>query len=373
MSESAGRLTWLKNLYPGYFVLTMATGIIGIGCNLLDLPYLSHLFYFLTVISWSIISLLFIARILLFPRAIWNDLMNPVLTFNFFTFVAGTSVLGLMLDLQGYELLPLLCWVVAFGAWVLLLYASFAVLTLLHGERKVNVVDGGWLVCIVGTESLVLLGLKIVPHIGNLDALMMLLIFMLWGVGIILYGIFVALFCYRIFFIEMKAEDFTPQMWVIMGAAAITANASSSLDMSAPVLVVLTEVHAFIDSVALLSWAWATWWIPLLVVISFWKHAVKKVPLSYEPRQWSVVFPIGMYTVAGFQLSLASEFEPLHQISHVMIWFAVVLWALLMVGLLSRIARGLFLGNADEHGKSKHGKGLSASRNSLQAVPRKRP
>ncbi|MFQ5428504.1 MAG: tellurite resistance/C4-dicarboxylate transporter family protein [Thermodesulfobacteriota bacterium] len=343
MAIHTDRLNWLKNLYPGYFVLTMATGIIGIGFNLLELKFLSHLFYILTVVSWSVIAVLFIARILLFPKAIWADLMNPVLTFNFFTFVAGTCVLGLMLDLEGYKLLPLICWVGAYGAWILLLYASFSVLTLLHGERKVNVVDGGWLVCIVGTEALVLLGLRVVPSVGMFSELLMLNVFMLWGVGIILYAIFVALFCYRIFFIEMKATDYTPQMWVIMGAAAITANASSSLDMATPVLVVLTEVHAFVDSVALLSWAWATWWIPLLVIISFWKHAVKKVPLGYEPRQWSVVFPIGMYTVAGYQLSLASQFDPLHQISHVMIWIAVTLWVLLAIGLLSCIARGLFI------------------------------
>lgn len=344
MRYDIGKENWLKNLYPGYFVLTMATGIIGIGLNLLEHSFLSHVFYYLTVISWSVIAVLFIARILLYPKAIWGDLMNPSLTFNFFTFVAGTSVLGLMLNLNGYHILPVLCWVAAWGAWVLLLYASFAVLTLLHGERKVNVVDGGWLVCIVGTQSLVLLGLQIVDHLGAFDALMMLAIFMLWGVGLILYGIFVALFCYRIFFLEMKAVDYTPQMWVIMGAAAITANASSSLDMAPPILVVLVEVHSFIDSVALISWAWATWWIPLLIVISFWKHAVKKIPVGYEPRQWSVVFPVGMYTVAGYQLSLASEFEPLHQISHGVIWVAVILWLLLIIGLMSRIARGLFLG-----------------------------
>jgi len=343
VAYTTDRLRWLKNMYPGYFVLTMATGIIGIGCNLLEMQFLSQLFYLFTVVAWSVTAVLYIARILLFPKAIWDDLMNPVLTFNFFTFVAGTSVLGLMLDIHGYKLLPLLCWVTAWGAWVLLLYASFSVLTLLHGERKVNVVDGGWLVCIVGTESLVLLGLKVVTHVGAFSEVMMLSIFMLWGVGIILYGIFVALFCYRIFFIEMKATDYTPQMWVIMGGAAITANASSSLDMATPVLVVLTEVHAFVDSVALLSWAWATWWIPLLVIISFWKHAVKKVPLGYEPRQWSVVFPLGMYTVAGYQLSLASQFDPLHQISHVVIWIALTLWVLLIIGLLSRIARGLII------------------------------
>ncbi|NOS36290.1 MAG: C4-dicarboxylate ABC transporter, partial [Deltaproteobacteria bacterium] len=338
MANNTARQSWLENLYPGYYTLTMATGIIGVAMHLLGLPVVGDQFYMLTIISWCVLTLIYTVRLVCFPKAVLNDLMNPRLTFNFFTFVAGTSVAGLLLDLHGHHLLTLLCWVVAFLAWVILLYFSFSVLMLLHGERNVNVVDGGWLICIVGTESLVLLGLKTIPYIGDYDASMMLAIFMLWGVGLILYGIFVALFCYRIFFMEMKAEDFTPQMWVIMGAAAICANASSGLDMADPVLVVIAEVHAFIDSVALLSWAWATWWIPLLVIISFWKHVIKKVPLRYDPRQWSVVFPLGMYTVASVQLSLASEVDALHEISHIMIWAAIALWSLMMLALLRRIS-----------------------------------
>ncbi len=343
MADNTARQHWLQNLYPGYFSLTMATGIIGIAMHLLDLPAVGDQFYILTLISWCALFIIYTVRLIRFPKAVWDDLMNPRLTFNFFTFVAATSITGLLLDLHGHHLLTLICWGVAFLAWLILLYSSFAVLTLLHGERNVNVVDGGWLICIVGTQSLVLLGLKTIPYIGDYDAFMMLAIFMLWGVGLILYGIFVALFSYRIFFMEMKADDFTPQMWVIMGAAAICANASSGLDMASPVLVVLAEVHAFIDSVALLSWAWATWWIPLLVIITFWKHVMKKVPLSYEPRQWSIVFPIGMYTVSSVQLSLASEVDALHLVSHVMIWVAIPLWGLLMIALLRRIVLGLFV------------------------------
>jgi tellurite resistance protein TehA-like permease len=132
-------------------------------------------------------------------------------------------------------------------------------------------------------------------------------------------------------------------MWVIMGAAAISANASSSLDMADPIIHVLYEMHPLVDGVALLTWAWATWWIPLLVVIGFWKHIIRKVPLRYEPSQWSMVFPLGMYTVATYRLSLAAEFEPLHQISHVMIWVAIVVWCLVMTGFLYRMAVGLFM------------------------------
>lgn len=337
---------WLKELYPGYFTLTMATGIIAIAFDVLEMPLPSDVLYALTVVSWCLILAIYIWRALRYPGAVWDDLTNPRKTFNFFSFVAGTSVMGLLLDIHGLTALSTLSWFAAFVAWSALLYCSFGVLTLTHGERNLYIVDGGWLICIVGTQSLVLLGIKVVPHLtSGLDAFMMLGLYMLWLLGLILYGIFVTLFSYRVFFLEMGLDDYTPQMWVIMGASAISANASSGLDLADPVITVLSEVHPFVDSMALLTWAWATWWIPLLVVIGVWRHWIHKVPLAYDPRQWSIVFPLGMYTVATYQLSLAAEFEPLHQISHVMVWVAVAVWVSLIIGLFRRIGGGLFAGS----------------------------
>lgn len=343
MASCTVKLGWLENLYPGYFTLTMATGIIAIAFEMLEMPIMSHLLSGITLFSWCTLCIIYVWRLIRFPRALWSDLMNPRLTFIFFSFVAATSICGLLFQLHGFNCLAISCWVLAFLAWSLLLYCSFGVLILLHAERNVNVVHGGWLICIVGTQSLVLLGVNIVPYLGDYAAFMMLGLYMLWWLGLILYGIFVTLFCYRVFFLDMKIDDYSPLMWVIMGAAAITANASSSLDMADPIITVLYEMHPLVDGVALLTWAWATWWIPLLVVIGFWKHFVRKVPLRYEPGQWSMVFPLGMYTVASFRLSLAAEFEPLHWVSHVMIWVAIVVWCLVMMGLLRRMAVGLFM------------------------------
>jgi len=318
-------------MYPGYFTMTMATGIISVGLRLLEMGALAEVMYVLALLSWAV---LFGG----FPRSVFDDLMDPRKTFSFFSFVAATDVVGLLLHNHGQDALAFACWAAALLAWSALLYCSFSVLTLLHGARDISVVDGGWLICVVGTQSLVLLGLKLVDMTGEHGALMMLGIYMLWWLGLFLYGVFVTLFCYRLFFLKMSIEDYSPLMWVIMGAAAISANASSTLDMSDPVITVLSEVHPVVDGVALLTWTLATWWIPLLIVIGFWKHFRRGVPLGYEPRQWSIVFPLGMYTVATYQLSLAAEFEPLHEISHVMIWVAMGVWCLLAAGLLRRAA-----------------------------------
>jgi len=341
METDAAKPYWLKDLYPGYFTLTMATGIIAFGMDLLGLRLLSGLMYRVTLASWWMLTGLFLWRLLRYPKALWADLTNPRVTFSFFTFVAATCVSGLLLHLHGHDYLALLCWVTALVAWTVLLYCSFGVLTLTHGERTLKIVDGGWLICIVGTQSLVLLGVNVIPWVGALGGVMMLSLYMLWMLGLILYGIFVTLFAYRIFFMEMEFDDYTPHMWVIMGAAAISANASSALAVADPVIHVLFEIHPFVDSMALLTWAWATWWLPLLIIISFWKHVVHRIPLGYDPRQWSIVFPLGMYTVASVQLSVATEFDPLHWISHVMVWVALGVWGILMAAIVRRVGMSI--------------------------------
>lgn len=335
------RVRKLGSMYPGYFTLTMATGIIAVGFNILEEKFFSDLFYGMTLVSWVVLYAAYTLRLVRFPRKVFADLTNPRVTFSFFTFVAATSVTGILLHMHGHTYLALLAWLMALLAWSALLYFSFTVLTLLHGERNLNVMDGGWLICIVGTQSLVLLGLKVVPLFGEYGSFVMLGIYMLWWLGLVLYGIFLTLFCYRLFFLSMKIEDYTPLMWVIMGAAAISANAGSTMDLSDPIIHVLYEIHPVVDAMALMSWTLASWWIPLLVSITIWKHWVCRVPVSYDPRQWSVVFPIGMYTVATFQLSLATEFDPLHRISHVMIWAAVIVWVFVMIGTLRRLSAWL--------------------------------
>jgi hypothetical protein len=42
-----------------------------------------------------------------------------------------------------------------------------------------------------------------------------------------------------------------------------------------------------------------------------WKHLVRKEPIVYHAMFWSLVSPLGMYTLATYRLSLAADFPPL--------------------------------------------------------------
>ncbi|WMP17762.1 tellurite resistance/C4-dicarboxylate transporter family protein [Thiothrix lacustris] len=335
MLDDASRdqsLRWLEGLPPGYFALVMATGILAIAFQMIGQLWLYEAMSVLTGIFWVVLLLLSAWRLLRFPHAVKIDLLNIRRVFAFFTLVVATNIVGILFHQHGYPQLAMACWVMAFLSWSALLYLSFSVLTFLTHPHTVNVVHGDWLSSITGTQSLVLLGLIIAPDLGEYADYMLVEVHLLWMLGLVFYGIFITLFCYRIFFKRFQPEDTSPLLWVITGAAAVGTNAGTGLLNGDVHLTFLLALHPFIDGMVMLMWAWATWWIPMLIIFGVWKHFVRRYPIAYEPAMWSMVFPLGMYAVASFRLGLAAEFPPLGWISYLMVWVAFAVWCLTLLG-----------------------------------------
>lgn len=329
-SFSSRIVAWINGevarLYPGCFALVMATGIISNALFFEGYRGLADALYAVNLFAYPLLVVFTALRVISFSRALWRDLTNPRLVFSFFTIVAATNVFGVGIYLRGFATISMLMWLFALILWFVLIYSCFAVLVFLNTARGANVVHGGWLIAIVGTESLVILGAIVAPATGGLSSAIFVLIHMLWGVGLGLYGIFVTLFAYRIFFFDVEPDDITPLLWVVMGAAAIATNAGSTLILTESGMPFLHSMRPFIDGVTLIMWAWATWWIPLLLLFGIWKHGICRVPLTYTPMFWSLVFPLGMYALASLKLSLATDFPPLGAISHAMVWAALAAW-----------------------------------------------
>ena len=79
------KLYWLKDFYPGYFAMTMATGIISVAFYLHDNILLSNNFMILTIMTWCVMTFLYTWRLIKFPKTVFGNLTNPRTTFTFFT------------------------------------------------------------------------------------------------------------------------------------------------------------------------------------------------------------------------------------------------------------------------------------------------
>jgi tellurite resistance protein TehA-like permease len=126
----------------------------------------------------------------------------------------------------------------------------------------------------------------------------------------------------------------TPPYWINMGAVAITTLAGARLIIAAPGWSLLSEIAPFLKGFTLFFWAAATWWIPLLFALGFWRHVYKRFPLKYDPQYWGMVFPFGMYTVCTLQLSNAIDFPPLLVIPRYFVYLALAGWLAVSLGLI---------------------------------------
>ncbi|MBV8840794.1 MAG: tellurite resistance/C4-dicarboxylate transporter family protein [Alphaproteobacteria bacterium] len=328
----------IARLNPGSFAFVMATGIISNAFFFEGYHAIAQALYVVNLVAFPLLLLATAMRALRFRPALWRDLTDPRIVFSFFTIIAASDVFGVQLDLRGHGDAALALWLFALIAWLALTYLSFGVLTIVNTAQHANIIHGGWLIAIVGTQSLVILGTRLAPQLPDGDVWFV-LIHMLWGIGVALYGIFITLFAQRLFFSGVDAEDLHPILWVVMGAAAISTNAGAALILTDSPMPFLQTIRPFVDGTTLTLWAWGTWWIPLLVLFGLWKHGVRRMPLAYTPLFWSLVFPFGMYAAASLRLSVAANFPPLRLISSTMVWVALAAWGLTAAGLITQWRR----------------------------------
>lgn len=94
-----------------------------------------------------------------------------------------------------------------------------------------------------------------------------------------------------------------------MGAMAISTLAGSLRIINAPDTPFLLSLLPLLKGFTVFYWATGSWWIPMLVVLSIWRHVYRRFPMRYDPQYWGAVFPLGMYATCTQQMLHAMEFE----------------------------------------------------------------
>jgi tellurite resistance protein TehA-like permease len=198
--------------------------------------------------------------------------------------------------------------------------------------------NGTWFIWVVASESVAVLAAVLEPASATARHGLALLAVFSWSIGVFLYAATGVLVTARLLLYPLNSVELNPPYWVAMGATAITVLAGARIvDMADAPMVAVTR--GLIAGASVVFWAFGTWLIPALVAAGWWRHRVRRVPLRYDATLWSIVFPLGMYGVAGHYIGRADRLPIVKVIGENETWVALVAWALLFIVMIMHIVR----------------------------------
>lgn len=338
LDSRAGRLREaVRTLHPGYFALVMATGIVSIAIQNHHVYPISVALLWLTGIEYVLLVALNLWRLIAFRSAVRTDLADPARAFSFFTFVAGTNVLGTRLAADGHHQAALVLLGIGSLAWLVLGYVVPWTAVLSQTARPVlQHANGTWFIWVVASQSIAVLAAALEPVFEPGRRELAILAVFSWSVGVFLYaaaGVFVAV---RMMLYPLGPADLTPPYWVSMGATAITVVGGARIvEMADAPMVAATR--GLIAGASVVFWAFGTWLIPPLLAAGVWRHVLHRIPLRYEASLWSIVFPLGMYGVGGQYLGQADDLPIVKAIGAGESWIALGAWTLTFLAMAAHL------------------------------------
>ena len=331
----------VEHFAPVYFALVMSTGIISLAAQQLHLEWIANGLFCVNLVVYPLCVLLLLGRALLACKPLWNELTSHAKGPLFLAFVPATCLLGSQfVQLRHNSAVGGGLWLVAAAGWLLLVYALLVGVSI--AEEKPDLekgLTGAWLLLVVATESLVVLGAKLVPGWAVPVDVGLLGIASAFLLGAVLYLVLITLLFYRLTFVRLREEEVGAAYWISVGASAITVLAGAALVQAMEENQVLVSLLPFVRGLCLLFWTVSTWWLPLVTILRVWNHLHTRPAFAYSAPYWSMVFPLGMYTAATFQLSEALALPVLKAVPTYFIYVALLAWGLTFGGMLLSFLR----------------------------------
>lgn len=321
----------LRSLDTGYFSVVMSNGIISISLFYHHYYFFSFLFFYFGVVSFALLSALFVFRLLIYRDHFIMDIGKADCAFPLFNTLTAASVMFtryLMTAGKWTYGITLLYTIEA--AWLLLTLVLLAEI-LLSSTESISV-SSNWFSLMVSMESLSILT-AIFHEVSSFTAGNWELPLSYWVAGILSYS-YVAFHTIRKLVVHgLEEREVVGPFWINMGGAALISLSGmlflEGYTNSAPNFVT-DVVHLSI----IISLSWSVLWFPVLVTLNVRDIVADRETRRYRPSFWSILFPIGMLSVALYKSQTVLHLDALTYASSAILYLAIILWACVLILLL---------------------------------------
>jgi tellurite resistance protein TehA-like permease len=293
---------------PDSFATVMATGIVSIAAVDHGYRAISDVLIVLAAVA---LPVLIVAAATAWRRESW-DLTNLDVPLRLCTYVAACAVVGARLSEHRIVL-----WVLAGMALQGWLSLAPMVTRRVWRDRGVGLRDrahGGW-----GLASVATSGLAIVMA----DLKIVFLAMLFWAIAIGVYLLMTGLIVWRAVHDPTAPELVQPDIWILMGGAAIATLAGDHIDKAG---------LGAVWPVTVATWFVATAWIPPLIYVTLQRFRMRR---DLPPGLWwAAVFPLGMYSAARYSTAVETGWHWLTVVSLVFFWIAFAAWVTVAIGSL---------------------------------------
>ena len=288
---------------PDAFAAVMATGIVSIAALDHGFDVISEVLIVLAAVA---LPALIVGVAIAWKRESWR-LTDLDVSLGLCTYIAACAVVGARLAEHRWVLWALTG--MALQGWLSLAPVIARRMWRDHLALR-DRARGGWELTSVATSAVAIL-------MADLQIVFWALV--LWAVAIVVYLMMTGLIVWRSARDTTAPELAQPDIWILMGGAAVATLAGDHIHKAGLTLV---------WPVTVVTWIVATAWIPVLIYVVL----RRRVGLA-----WPAVFPLGMYASATYATAVETGWRWLTTVSLAFFWIALVAWAFTALQALSRI------------------------------------
>jgi tellurite resistance protein TehA-like permease len=303
-----------RRRYLGAFAAVMAAGIASTAAERAA-PAVSWLLLVVAAAAFLALSARAALVLRTRPAVLAAELRALPRGFEALTVVAAAAVLSVRLHAAGDDLAALAAGIIAAATWLALIPA-LARTVVRHGRPFDAAVSGCWLLAAVATESVATVA-AVAAQSEDARPLA-LLAFAAWAAGLVAYLGLIGPVARRLAHLTRRRR-FTPDLWIAMGALAISTLAAAVL-LRAPHI----PARSFVEAAGAATCLAAAAWIPPLAAID--ARAARTRPRPGPAERWSMVFPLAMFSASAQLYGRAAARPALVRLGDWTLWVALAAW-----------------------------------------------